>query len=207
MAESGRREQVLQLLIGLKRLADERMSSKPRPVSTRTQSERWAPRELTLSSDDTVVSQVSQNRQGDANSSQVELQHCTPNLTFPYATLGDSFSVTPTPPRLRRTVMSDDHLESTDRNSNTTATNSVSVPMLCNRRRAVSDSLVRFLGMDGEDRIVPPSERDQWLDTLDPSPANLIHATTTKTADLFKEAWDAAILQAKELDDIGIEVR
>lgn len=212
------REQTLQLLIGLKRLADERLlvSGKPARMQLRSQSERLPSREtFSFGEGDYPEDDKDDDDDGKKESptNRAEAAGSTSSNNSTHNTELDSFSLSPTPPRLKRSAISDVHLDhgSIQTNGGSQQYTPSPVPPTPSRRRAVSDSLVRFLGLDGEVRPVPTTDRDQLLDTLDPAAAASPERSAKDTAavandDIVEKAWKAANAQAAELDEIGIEV-
>jgi len=203
------RTQVLQLLIGLKRLADEKIKkqqngNKPL-VASRTQSEG-------------VVLSAHNNSMNSLNSSTNNNREQTPwTPTDETTTALVMDDLPPMNHSLRRSATSavDFHVASSAASS--VASSAATAPMP-NRRRAVSDSLVRFLGLDDEQdpsMIHPTSSpsRDELLDSLDLDLLphhrnNFDNATTTKTVgDPVQTAWERVVAEeASALEEVGIEV-
>ena len=149
------REHVLQLLLGLKRLADKKKTGHPKPaVALRTQSERR---------------ESGSHRQREEQQKEEELHD------------QESMELRTSSDVLHTSISSSSFLLP-------------GIPSQANRRRAVSDSMVRFLGLQ-EDR--PALAGDLFL----------LPDSNETNGSAVKEAWEAASQTISTLEESGIEVR
>jgi len=224
------REQVLQLLMGLKRLADEeRMgvthkqqqnnntnSNKPRATPARTQSEgissheqrhpaySWSSSVMEEEENEEEEHHTNHTKNNNGNSPD-SFHSTTPRQLHASLSMDYSIQSSPSSPGLFRSAVSDAHLQEQQQQD---SSNNV----LFNRRRAVSDTLVRLLGR--EERVVLPGAptRDE-LRALEPNATDSDKRDDDdEPGDSLQKAWElATALQQdgganNQLDEIGIEV-
>lgn len=146
------REQVLQLLLGLKHLVDKKKNRQGAHITSRSEGHE------TAMYSQWEEGQLERNKHRDDYGYDDES-----NLTSPELQASISSSNFQLPP----------------------------MPAPTNRRRAVSDSMVRFLGLQ--------EDRPEFA-------VNDVFLPSASNVDSMKEAWETASLQISSLEETGIEV-